>query len=95
MTELPWLDLVGWIGFLGLGAFYWLLGSGEVLTAYIFSIIGAGAWLVIGVASEMGYAAELPSLITMETMIILMNIRGIWNWRKDRANPPVTYQKSD
>ena len=82
MTELPWLDVVGWIGFVSLGLFYWLLGSGKVLIAYIFSIIGAGAWMVIGIASEMGYAAELPSLITMEAMIILMNIRGIWKWRK-------------
>jgi len=95
MTELPLLDIIGWVGFVGLGLFYWLLGSGKVLVAYIFSIIGAGAWLCVGIASEMGYAAELPSLITMETMIIAMNIRGIYNWRKDKINPPVTYAKPD
>ena len=83
MTELPWLDMLGWVGFAGLGAFYWLLGSGKVLQAYIFSMIGAGAWLAVGIAIEFGHMAVLPSLIAMELMVILVNIRGIIKWRDE------------
>jgi len=82
MNELPILDLIGWVGFAGLGLFYWLVGSGKVLQAYIYGTIGALAWLVVGIATQFGYASELPSLITMEIMVVLMNIRGIINWRK-------------
>jgi hypothetical protein len=84
MIELPILDLIGWIGFTGLGLFYWLVGSGKVLQAYAYGTVGALAWLVVGVATEMGYATELPSLITMEIMVVVMNIRGIINWRKSQ-----------
>ena len=80
--NLPWLDFVGWAGMLGLGLFYWLLGSGKVLQAYIWGTLGAFAWLVVGVATKLGYASELPSLIFMEAMVIVMNIRGIRNWYK-------------
>ena len=80
--NLPWLDFVGWTGMLGLGLFYWLLGSGKVLQAYIWGTLGALAWLVVGVATKLGYASELPSLIFMEAMVIAMNIRGIRNWYK-------------
>ena len=73
MIELWWLDLIGWVGFVGLGIFYWLLGSGKVLVAYIFGIIGAIAWLIVGIATEMGFAAQLPSLIIMEAMQKLLN----------------------
>lgn len=86
MIELWWLDLIGWVGFVGLGIFYWLLGSGKVLVAYIFGIIGAIAWLIVGIATEMGFAAQLPSLIIMEAMVILMNIRGIYKWKKEYNN---------
>lgn len=84
MIELAWLDWVGWVGFAGLIAFYWRLGSGHVLSAYIFSMLGTSAWLVVGIATEMGYAAELPSLIGTEVAIILMNVRGIIKWRRER-----------
>lgn len=80
--NLPWLDFVGWAGMLGLGAFYWLVGSGKVLQAYIWGTLGAFAWLVVGIATKLGYASELPSLIFMEVMVIVMNIRGIRNWYK-------------
>ena len=85
MIELPVLDIIGWVGAAGLGIFYWLLGSGRVLAAYGFGTAGALAWLVVGVASEMGYAAELPSLIATEIVVIVMNIRGIYKWKKARA----------
>jgi nicotinamide riboside transporter PnuC len=88
MVELWWLDWIGWIGFVGLGLFYWLLGSGNVLQAYIFGTIGAVAWLIVGIATQLGFASQLPSLIIMETMVILMNIRGIYNWRKEKPSPP-------
>ena len=81
--NLPWLDFVGWVGMFGLGLFYWLLGSGKVLHAYLWGTLGALAWLIVGVATEMGYAAKLPSLIVMESMIIVMNARGIRNWYRD------------
>jgi hypothetical protein len=76
------LDILGWVGFFGLGVFYWLLGSGKVLTAYIWGTIGAAAWLAVGILTHFGFAAQLPSLIIMEAMVIVMNIRGIINWRK-------------
>lgn len=85
MIELAWLDWVGWVGFAGLIAFYWRLGSGRVLSAYIFSMLGTSAWLVVGIATEMGYAAQLPSLIAVEVAIILMNVRGIIKWRRERG----------
>ncbi len=81
-TNLPWLDFVGWGGMLMLGLFYWLLGSGKVLHAYLWGTLGALAWLIVGVATELGYAAKLPSLVAMELMIIGMNIRGIWKWKR-------------
>lgn len=77
------LDLIGWIGFFGLGAFYWLLGSGKVLQAYVYGTIGAVAWLIVGIFTEFGFASQLPSLIVMEIMVVVMNIRGIINWRKE------------
>jgi len=86
MIELYWLDFIGWIGLAGLSIFYWLLGSGKVLMAYIYGIIGAMAWLIVGIATKMGYASELPSLIVMEAMVIVMNIRGIYYWKKEQNN---------
>ena len=83
MTELPWMDWIGWTGFVGLGLFYWLLGSGKVLQAYVWGTLGAVAWLLVGILTELGYAARLPSLIYMEIMVIAMNIRGIMKWRKE------------
>lgn len=85
-TSLPLMDAIGWVGMLGLGMFYWLLGSKKVLAAYVWGTLGAAAWLAVGVATELGYATQLPSLIAMEIMVIIMNIRGILNWRKDRTN---------
>lgn len=76
------LDLLGWLGLFGLGLFYWLLGSGKVLKAYIWGTFGAAAWLVVGILTHFGFAAQLPSLIAMEAMVIVMNIRGIINWRR-------------
>ncbi len=86
-TDLPWMDALGWLGAAGLFAFYWLLGSKRVLLAYIFGTLGAAAWLVIGILTELGYAAELPSLIVMEAVIIVMNVRGIIAWRAQRTPP--------
>lgn len=83
--NLPILDFVGWAGACGLFIFYWLLGSQKVLSAYIFGTLGALAWLAVGIATQMGYASELPSLIVMEVVVIIMNIRGILNWRKNRV----------
>jgi len=82
LINLPWIDGIGWIGFIGLGMFYWLLGSGKVVQAYYWGIVGGIAWLIIGILTKMGYASELPSLIVMEIMIIGMNIRGIIMWKR-------------
>ncbi len=81
-TALPWMDALGWLGAAGLFAFYWLIGSKRVLLAYLFGTLGAAAWLVIGILTELGYAAELPSLIVMESVIIVMNVRGFLAWRR-------------
>jgi len=82
-TNLIWLDVLGWAGTIGLFLFYWLLGSKRVVMAYVFGIIGGAMWLTIGILTHFGYAAELPSLVLMESVIIVMNIRGIIKWRKD------------
>jgi len=79
--DLPLMDILGWLGAAGLGVFYWLIGSGKVLRAYIFGTLGAAAWLAVGILTKFGYASELPSLIGMEIMVIIMNIRGIIKWR--------------
>lgn len=81
-TNLPWMDFLGWAGAMGLFVFYWLLGSKRVVMAYVFGIIGSIMWLVIGILIAMGYATTLPSLIVMESVIIIMNIRGIIAWKK-------------
>jgi hypothetical protein len=81
MTEVL-VSVLGWLGFAGLAAFYWLIGSGKVLKAYVFGTIGAVAWLFVGIASYYGAVPELPSLVVMEAMVVAMNIRGIYNWRK-------------
>ena len=82
MIELPWLDAVGWVGALCLLTFYWLLGSGHVVQAYIFALIGSIFWMVIGVATLLGYAAHMTSLVALEVVIIIFNIRGIYKWMK-------------
>ena len=76
------LSLCGWLGTLGLFLFYWLLGSGKVLSAYIYGTIGALGWLIVGIGTMYHYHVQLPSLILMESVVIVMNIRGIVNWRK-------------
>ncbi len=82
MIEVPWLDMIGWLGAICLGLFYYLLGSGKVVVAYVFSLIGGVFWLTIGVATIMGYAAHMPSLIATEVMVIVLNIRGIYKWMR-------------
>lgn len=83
-VDLPWMDGLGWLGAAGLFTFYWLIGSKRVLLAYLFGTLGAAAWLAIGILTELGYAAELPSLIVMESVIIVMNVRGFLAWRKSQ-----------
>ena len=89
MIEVPWLDAVGWAGALCLWAFYWLLGSGKVVEAYVFSLISSVFWMVIGVAMVMGYAAHMTSLIALEVVIVSFNIRGIYKWMKKNGNKTV------
>lgn len=82
MFESSWMDTLGWIGTVGLGMFYWKIGSGKVLEAYFFGIAGASAWFVAGVLSHYGYESQLPSLMATEAVVIGMNIRGIYRWKK-------------
>ncbi len=56
------------------------------MPAYVYGTIGALAWLIVGIFTELGFAAKLPSLIVMEIMVVVMNIRGIINWRKEAKN---------
>ena len=85
MTFTDWwfLDYLGWLGGLSLAVFYWELGKGNVLRAYIFNIIGSSAWLVVGVLTYFGFASDLPSLIATEAMFIVLAIKGIIFWRKE------------
>ena len=81
MIEAPILDLFGWLGFAGLMIFYWLIGTGRPAVAYIASCIGAACFFIIGVASEFGYAAHLPSLWVMEACVIVLNVRALLKLR--------------
>lgn len=83
METLLWL--FGWLGTIGLFIFYWLIGSGKVVQAYVAGIIGGFFWLLIGVGTMYGIHPTLPSLVLMESVIIIMNIRGIIKWRRDYA----------
>jgi len=74
--------LLGWGGTIGLFVFYWLLGSGKVVQAYTAGIIGGVFWLIIGIGTMFGVHVQLPSLVLMETVIIVMNIRGIIKWKR-------------
>lgn len=76
MTE-QMLGLLGWVGFAGLMAFYWMIGSGRPVKAYVASTVGAAMFLIVGVAIQLGYAVKLPSLIVMESVIIVLNVRSI------------------
>jgi hypothetical protein len=82
MTELPILNWFGWLGFAGLMAFYWMIGSGRPMKAYLASTFGAAMFLIIGIASHYGYAAHLPSLSVMEACIIVLNVRAMWKLRQ-------------
>lgn len=78
MTELPILNLLGWLGFGGLMAFYWMIGKGRPAAAYWCSTFGALMFFIIGVFSEFGYAAKLPSMWFMELAIIVLNFRSLY-----------------
>ncbi len=69
-------DILGWIGTLGLFAFYWQLAKGKVVNAYLFGIAAGVVWGAVGVL------LSLPSLLFMETVIIFLNLHGIHAWRK-------------
>jgi hypothetical protein len=84
MIELPILNLFGWLGFAGLMAFYWMIGTGRPAAAYLASTFGAAAFLVVGVASQFGYAAHLPSLWIMESCVIALNVRALVKLRAER-----------
>jgi hypothetical protein len=83
LTELPILNYFGWLGFIGLMAFYWMIGTGRPLRAYLASTFGALMFLIVGAASQFGYAAHLPSLWIMESCIIILNLRAIWKLKHD------------
>jgi len=87
--------LCGWLGTLGLFLFYWLLGSGKVLPAYIYGTIGAFGWLIVGIGTMYSVHVQLPSLILMESVVIIMNIRGILNWRKENGNRNSARQRNN
>lgn len=76
------IEILGWAGFAGLMLFYWRLGSGRVLSAYLFGTAGATAWLAVGVLLQCGYVGMLPSLVATEAAVIVMNVRGIMQWRR-------------
>ena len=82
-TDFWFLDYMGWLGGGFLAVFYWKLGKGKVLEAYIYNILGSGCWLAVGILTHYGYAAQLPSLIATEAMFILLAAKGIYFWRKE------------
>lgn len=84
MIELPILNILGWLGFAGLMAFYWMIGTGRPAKAYLASTFGAAMFLIVGIASQFGYAAHLPSLWIMEATIIVLNVRALVKLRSER-----------
>lgn len=83
MIHLNLLDILGWLGFGGLMAFYWMIGKGRPAKAYLASTFGASMFLIVGIAILLGYQAKLPSLVVMETTIIGLNLRSLWHLRRD------------
>jgi len=81
--EWGFLDWMGWVGGGSLAVFYWKLGQGKVLEAYVFNIIGSALWLAVGIFTYYGYAAQLPSLIATEAMFIILAVKGIYFWKKE------------
>jgi hypothetical protein len=80
------LDLLGWGGAAGLLAFYWFLGSQKIGLAYTFGIVGGVFWLAVGIVTAFWTVqVSLPSLIFMEAVVIIMNVRGIVAWRKKKV----------
>ena len=81
-----YLDLIGWFGSFSLLTFYWFLGSGKIGLAYFFSTLGAALWLVVGVTITFFNVStsNLPSLIFLELTIIIMNIRGMIQWKNKK-----------
>lgn len=76
------MDTLGWAGTIGLGIFYWNVGSGKMMLAYYWGTAGALAWFIAGVLSYYGYATSLPSLMATEAVVIFMNIRGMYRYKK-------------
>lgn len=77
MINLPMLDMIGWCGSVLVLLFYWFSGSGHMVIGYWCAIGGAAIWLCIGIATEFGYATAFPSLIALETAVIVLCFRGI------------------
>lgn len=82
MTELPLLNVFGWVGFAGLMVFYWMIGTARPLAAYYASTFGAAMFLIVGLAMQFGYAAHLPALWLMESCVIGLNVRAILKLRR-------------
>lgn len=80
---MTFLNALGWLGFAGLMAFYWMIGKGRPAAAYWASTFGALMYFIIGVASEFGYYAKLPSMWFMEACIIGLNFRALYKLRLD------------
>ena len=72
------IDVLGWVGTAGLFAFYYLIARQRVLLAYLFGNVAGLFWLLVGILTP------LPSLILMESVIILLNCYGIYNWRRKK-----------
>lgn len=82
LIDVRWLDWLGWFGFLNIALFYYYLSIYKVVRAYGFCIIGGLVWIVIGVATQLGYATGFLSIIAIQIMAIGFSIRGIFTWKE-------------
>ena len=78
------IDIIGWVGFIGVVLFYWLISNDKVIEAHICGIVGTLAFLALGIAVTTGHCTKVPSLLTMQVMVIALNIRGMVLWKKKR-----------
>jgi len=70
------INLIGWIGFIFVILFYWLITTHRIVEAYICGIVGTVAFLTLSIGVQIGYVKNVPSLLSMQVMVLILNIRG-------------------
>lgn len=69
-------DILGWIGTTLSLVFYWMLAVRRVRMSYVFLIVSAAVWGVVGGITG------LPSLLVKEIIVVALAVWGLRNWSK-------------